>query len=77
MPETMPHVLKANSVQLADPLQLSLSPEAAPKAKPSCSASQPAQIRIAENHPEYAVLEVTCSCGQTTYVRCEYAAAPA
>lgn len=74
MPKTMRHVLKASEVQLAGPLQLSLDPGATPQADGSPAAA-PARIRIAENHPEYALVEVTCSCGKTSYVRCDYAPA--
>jgi len=31
------------------------------------------QVRIAENHPEFAIIEITCSCGTTMQLRCEYA----
>jgi hypothetical protein len=71
----MRHVLKASEVQLAGSLQLSLDPSAPPQASGSSASASPARIRIAENHPEYALIEVTCSCGQSTYVRCDYAAA--
>jgi hypothetical protein len=77
MPTTMRHVLKANEVKLAGPLQLSLDPATTPQTAGSPGPSAPARIRIAENHPEYALLEVTCSCGKTTLVRCDYAPAPA
>jgi hypothetical protein len=30
------------------------------------------QARIVENHPKFADIEITCSCGTKTYVRCEY-----
>lgn len=77
MPTTMRHVLKANEVKRAGPLQLSLDPGTTPQAGGSPVPSAPARIRIAENHPEYALLEVTCSCGKTTLVRCDYAPTPA
>jgi len=77
MPKTMRHVLKANEVQFADPLQLSLDPAAPPGTGGPTPTSQPAHIRIAESHPEYALVEVTCSCGRTTFVRCDYAPAQA
>ena len=73
----MRHILKANEVQLANPVRLSLDASPAPQAGASSAASRPAQIRIAETHPEYALMEVTCSCGKVTYVRCDYAPAPA
>ncbi len=73
----MRHVLKANEVQFAGPLRLSLDAETAPAVGCSAQNSEPAQIRIAENHPEYALVEVICSCGKITHVRCDYAPAPA
>jgi len=77
MLKTIPHVLKANEVRSAGPMQLSLDPGAALPAGAAPVASAPARVRIAENHPEYALVEVTCSCGKITYIRCDYAPAPA
>lgn len=75
MRKTARHILKANQVVPGDPLRLSLGAAARPGGtSPSCTASSP-KVRVAQSHPEYAVIEVTCACGQTTYVRCEYAAA--
>lgn len=71
----MRHLLKTSEVQFAEPLQLSLDLAAPPPTGAAPADSQPARIRIAENHPEYALVEVTCSCGKTTYVRCDYAPA--
>jgi len=73
----MRHVLKANEVQFADPLRLPLDPTAPLETSVPTPASGPAHIRIVENHPKYALVEVTCSCGTTTQVRCDYAPAPA
>lgn len=41
--------------------------------KKSGGASSPPQVRIVEKHPEFALLEVTCPCGEKTDIRCEYA----
>jgi hypothetical protein len=66
-------VLKANQVQSTGSFRLELQPQAsAPPGAPP-HGSTPARIRIAENHPQFALVEVTCSCGKTTLVRCEYA----
>lgn len=67
------HVLKADEVSLDGPLQLSLDPAAtaacaAPRASSTCAGA-----RIAQSHPEYVVIEVTCGCGRTTQIRCDYA----
>ena len=31
------------------------------------------QVRIAQKQQSCAVLEVTCSCGRKSYIKCEYA----
>lgn len=73
---TTRHVLKADEVTFDSPFHLGLDPGAPGReAPPSCVSEDP-RVRIAENGPEYAVLEVTCACGRTTYIRCDYGAAP-
>jgi len=32
----------------------------------------PAKVRVLENQKDYAVMEVTCSCGRKTVIRCDY-----
>jgi hypothetical protein len=75
MPKTIRHILKASEVRLEAPLRLSLDPAAAPSCEASRSASAASSVRIVQNHPDYAVIEVTCACGRTTSIRCDYAAA--
>lgn len=36
------------------------------------TVSAPTQVCILEDHPEYAVVEVTCACGMKIGLRCEY-----
>jgi hypothetical protein len=73
--KTTRRILKADQVTLDDPLALGLdAPSRRPGAGTACVPSGPS-VRIAQNHPQYAIIEVTCACGETTYVRCEYAAA--
>jgi hypothetical protein len=67
----MGHVLKANRVRLEEPLRLSIDGTGTPGHRPA----MPPRVRIAESSPEFAVLEVTCSCGKVIHVRCEYAPA--
>jgi hypothetical protein len=75
MLKTARHILKANQVAFDGPLHLGLDPGGRPHgADPQCALTG-ASARVAQNHPEYAVIEVTCDCGKTTYIRCEYAAA--
>jgi len=70
MIKTMRHILKADEVTLDDPLQLGFDP----MTQPPCASTGP-RVRIAQNHAQYAVLEVTCSCGRKTQVRCDYGTA--
>ena len=67
------HVLKDNEVQFAGSLQLGTDQAAVRRKGPQPDAKAVC-VRIAEAHPEFAVVEVACSCGRSTYVRCEYAA---
>jgi len=70
----MGRVLRANQVQFVGSRELRIDPTTAPKANGVAGPVAPARVAIVENTPEYALLEITCSCGRTTQVRCEYAA---
>ena len=69
------HVLKGSEVHLAGSLQLHTSQVAPPGLAGSQPDAKPVRVRVAETHPDFAVLEVVCSCGKLTYVRCEYTTA--
>ena len=30
------------------------------------------RVTIVQNHHEFAIVEVTCTCGKTTYIKCQY-----
>jgi hypothetical protein len=75
MLKTTRHVLKADEVTFDNPLHLGLDPAAQPHGRESPCASAGPSVRVAQNHSEYAVIEVTCACGKTTYIRCDYGAA--
>jgi len=74
MPNTARRVLKGNEVQLAGSRQLRMDLPATPRRAGSQLDSIPVRVHIVETHPEFAVVEVACSCGKVTYVRCEYSA---
>lgn len=64
------HILRSDEVKLEGRIQLDVvQPEPGHKGPTPASP----QVCIVENHTEFAVLEMTCSCGAKTYVRCEYA----
>jgi hypothetical protein len=67
-------ILKADEVALEEPLQLSITPGVTPCGHEPQAA--PA-ARVTQSHAQYAIIEITCPCGRTTYVRCDYAAAHA
>jgi hypothetical protein len=72
---TTRHVLKADEVIFDSPFHLGFDPAAPGRdGRPPCVSDGPS-VRVAQNGPEYAVLEVTCACGKTTYIRCDYGAA--
>jgi UDP-N-acetylmuramyl pentapeptide synthase len=67
------HVLKAAEVSLDEPFPLSLDPAAMADCSAARAPSTAAGARIVQSRPEYVVIEVTCSCGKTTQIRCDYA----
>jgi hypothetical protein len=73
--KTMRRILKADEVAMEGPLQLSIAPAAALCGHGPQADSGAPSVRVAQSRAEYAVIEVTCPCGQTTYIRCDYAAA--
>lgn len=63
-------ILKKNQVRL------STAGRAEGHAAPA-SPTAAAEVRIVEQHPDYALVEVRCACGRCTYVQCRYPAGPA
>ena len=75
------HVLKSDQVTIEGSFQLSQAmPGYDPHNNPGGSVpgtvqphnTTPAQAVIVENHPQYAIIELTCRCGQKTYLKCQY-----
>ena len=72
MQETAGRILKSDQVKLEGRLQLDV-PHIQPNLpKGTTAASVTQQARIVESHPEFAVIEMICSCGRRTYLKCEY-----
>ena len=67
------HVLKSDEVELQGRFHLNVGQVAPGQAKQKFTASTTPQVRIVENHSEFAVIEINCSCGTKSYLRCEYA----
>ena len=66
-------ILKAVNVKLEGTQHLD-STQTAPglPGKKGAALAAP-QVRVAENNPEFAVIEIICCCGTKTSLRCEYA----
>lgn len=75
MARTSGRILKGQDVELQGQYRLEAGQVTPPKPEPSPAQAGPAvkQARIIENHPDYVVLEVTCSCGAKMVLRCKYA----
>ena len=79
MARTSGRILKSDDVTLEGQYHLDVAQAELAGGEPQHRSAAPAapQARILENHPEYAVIEVTCSCGTRMCLRCEYADAQA
>ena len=73
MEKSIGHVLKSNEVKFEGQFHLDAGQTAPGSTKGKNVGSVTPQVRIAENQSEFAVIEITCSCGTKTHVRCEYA----
>ena len=68
MEKTTGRVLKSSDVKFEGCVQLDAS-----QPKPSTQKVKSApQVRIIQNNPEFALIEVICSCGIKTSLKCEY-----
>jgi hypothetical protein len=65
-------ILKGSNVELEGRFRLDVGQGSPGLTNEGNVTSTPAQVSIAENHPEFAVIEVTCGCGAKTHIRCEY-----
>lgn len=75
MSKPVGRILKGSDVKLEGQFHLGVTqvePGSPKEGKEHVPLAAP-EVRIVENHPEFAVIEVTCSCGTKTHLRCEYA----
>jgi len=75
MVETAGRILKSNDVKLEGRFHLDVTQAGSSLPKQQAAASTEPQVRILENHPQYAVIEVTCCCGRKMSLKCENAGA--
>jgi len=72
MVQTTSRILKSSDVEVEGQFHL----DAGPHVQSSQNGRNPGvaapKVRILESQNEFAVVEVICSCGRKTVVRCEY-----
>lgn len=73
MQQGVGHILKSDEVNFEGTVQLGMPQAKIGQQGNGRSGSAAQQVHIVETHPEFAVIEVICSCGARTYIRCEYA----
>ena len=77
MPKTAGNILKSDEVKLEGQFRLNVAQAGyqADEPEEQSQALTAPQVRIVENHPEFADIEITCSCGRKTNLKCEYTGA--
>ncbi|MCF7972272.1 MAG: hypothetical protein K9N55_00495 [Phycisphaerae bacterium] len=68
-------VLKADEVEVSGTYSLATGLSTRPGQQDTTEVLGTPQARIMEQHPQYAVLEITCACGHTMQVKCDYSQA--
>lgn len=69
---TAGRILRGKNVKLAGSIRLDVNQTMPCAAGDKHRIVASPQVRIVENHPEYAIIELTCGCGAKTSVRCDY-----
>ncbi len=72
MGKTAGRILKSDDVKLEGQFHLEVMKSASSLPHQGDIALAAPQVRIVENLPEFAVIEITCSCGTAMQLRCEY-----
>lgn len=72
MLKTGANIIKSSDVKVEGEFQLDID---LPVELPPQCTNQPAttpQVRIVESHPEYALIEFSCACGNKSTIKCQY-----
>jgi hypothetical protein len=77
MVKTTGRILKSENIKLEGRFHLDIAQAGSCLPKRTIAAASEPKVRMLENHPDYAIIEVTCSCGSKISVKCEYAEASA
>jgi hypothetical protein len=77
MMQTINRVLKSDEVEIDGRCNLDIGRCVSSAQPGKISSSAAAKARILDNTSEYALIELVCSCGRKTLVRCDYGDASA
>jgi len=66
------NILKGTDVKLQGQFHLGQTQNTKTTTSEKNVTSSITKVSLVENHPQYAVLEITCSCGAKTHVKCQY-----
>ena len=69
---TARRILKSEDVKIEGRFQLATEKLGCSPPQQDNAVSVSPAVRIIEKQSEYAVIEITCSCGRKTTLRCEY-----
>ena len=67
----MAHILRRDEVEIEGHYDLGSSRPASDAAA-GALVDNVNQVRIVENCPQYTIIEIMCSCGKASYIRCEH-----
>jgi hypothetical protein len=73
MRNTANRILKKSDVKLEGQFTLDIVQSETSSSKEPAEDLVESQVRIVESQSEYSVIEITCSCGTSMNLRCEYA----
>lgn len=72
MANTAGRILKSGEVKLEGKFQLEIGTNIASSADTGSANTTALQANIVENTAEFVILEVICSCGSKTHIKCQY-----
>ncbi len=64
-------IIKKDDIKVEGVFQLGTTRPAAKQPNARMNCVEPS-VSVIETNPEFTIIEVTCSCGTKTSVRCEY-----
>lgn len=72
MLKTGVNIIKSSDVKVEGQFRLEIDQPNGQAPRPQNQDGATPQVRIVENHPEYALIELTCTCGNKSQIKCQY-----